>query len=293
MDPIPRVSRNGFEYYNDDFYVVIPPYNSHRPCTVSELRDPLNSPGSVSVNHKPAYWYRAQLPHYGLRPTDHKDMAFTRLLNALPGELKVPVHLVKLEDELRREWQRNMREMRKFTRKSSETAKFDMSGIDTKPSVSDCANEKRRKEQKPGIAARAMDSAFTPLARDSDSIGYSTGEYARSPAKAYQEERKQECKNPITTSGKLSSKRHDNSQDCRYEGATSQTRPGPTLSLGLLNGIYKIDAYGPDTRDSGMRLCLDGTSIRGEFQLGDMQGVFFMPKRPWSITRIDHDGSVF
>jgi hypothetical protein len=34
-----------------------------------------------------------------------------------------------------------------------------------------------------------------------------------------------------------------------------------------------------------MSLCLDGTSIWGEFQLGDMEGVFFMPERPWNITR--------
>jgi hypothetical protein len=64
------------------------------------------------------------------------------------------------------------------------------------------------------------------------------------------------------------------------------------VSLGLLNGNYKINAHGLNW-DSGMSLCLDGTSAWGEFKIGDMEGVFFMPERPWNITRLNNGGRPF
>ncbi|KAJ0422172.1 hypothetical protein BJY00DRAFT_311565 [Aspergillus carlsbadensis] len=87
MDPVPPASRNGFEYYYNDFYVVIPPYNRHRRCTVPELQDLFSSPGLPPS--------RISLRTGGT--------AMMRLLDAVRlGELEVPDYLVKLEENLRR-----------------------------------------------------------------------------------------------------------------------------------------------------------------------------------------------
>ncbi|KAL4922244.1 hypothetical protein BDW62DRAFT_173319 [Aspergillus aurantiobrunneus] len=67
----------------------------------------------------------------------------------------------------------------------------------------------------------------------------------------------------------------------------------PTLSLDLLNGSYKIDAQETNTRNSGMVLCLEKSSIWGEFQLGDVEGVFSMRERPWGVSFSNHGGCVF
>jgi hypothetical protein len=116
MDPTPPASRNGFEYYNGDFYVVITSSNRHHRYTTSELSDLFNSPCPGSVKDKPAYWYRAQLLHYG---TNNKGTAVMRLLDALRrGELEVPEYLRKLEGDLKREWKKNERERGNGRRKA-------------------------------------------------------------------------------------------------------------------------------------------------------------------------------
>ncbi|KAL2831169.1 hypothetical protein BDW59DRAFT_158115 [Aspergillus cavernicola] len=83
MDPTPPAFRNGFEYYKHDFYVVNPPYQRHRRCSVSELRDLFSSSGS-------------------------KGTAVMRFMDALRrAELEVPEHLKKLERVLKREWEKS------------------------------------------------------------------------------------------------------------------------------------------------------------------------------------------
>ncbi|KAL4991503.1 hypothetical protein BDW68DRAFT_142865 [Aspergillus falconensis] len=122
MDPIQPVSPSGFEYYNNESYVVIPPFQRHRRRTVSELRYLFgsSSSGSDPVKDKPAYWCRAQPLHYGLGPTNNKGIAVMRLLNALSrGEPSVPEHLRKLEDALKRECQKNTREERRRIKNAS------------------------------------------------------------------------------------------------------------------------------------------------------------------------------
>ncbi|RDW86214.1 uncharacterized protein DSM5745_02856 [Aspergillus mulundensis] len=125
MDSTQPASRSSFEYYNNDFYIVIPPLHRHRRCTISELDDffnssTLSSSDTDSVKDRPAHWYRAQLIHYGLRPTDNKGTAAMRLLGALRcGELSVPQHLARLEEDLKREWQRHAREEEKRSKNKS------------------------------------------------------------------------------------------------------------------------------------------------------------------------------
>ncbi|KAI9368804.1 hypothetical protein BJX61DRAFT_546176 [Aspergillus egyptiacus] len=247
MDPIPPASRNGFEYYNHDFYVTVPPDHRHRRCTVSEIGDLLNGRGSVSINDKPAHWYRAQLLHYGLQPTSQKGTAVIRLMDAFRRrELEVPEHLRKLEADLK-EWNRMASERRKQARKNeSKSAHNSIRGQSSGRKSNQATAVKGKRKRDPELDVVGRRSGFTAAA-----------------------------------SAAGSDKQHYSSQ------------PRQTLSLGLLNGSYKIDSQAVNTRNSGMILCLDGTSIWGEFQLGNMEGVFFMMERPWGVSYTDSGGCPF
>lgn len=106
MDPPPPVSRHGFEYYNDEFYALVHPNHRHRRSTIPELRAFFNSTSQKpSLKDKPAHWYRAQLIHYGLRPTDNKGTATIRLLDALDQDvLQVPGSIKQIERALEQEY---------------------------------------------------------------------------------------------------------------------------------------------------------------------------------------------
>jgi hypothetical protein len=110
MSPTPPVTRDGFEYYNHEFYAISndKPY---RRYSVAELKAFFFSSSSkTSVQDQPAHWYRAQLLHYGLQPSDRKGTAMLRLVDALNQDtLEVPPHLKRLEKELKREWDANQK----------------------------------------------------------------------------------------------------------------------------------------------------------------------------------------
>jgi hypothetical protein len=110
MSPTPPVTRDGFEYYNHEFYAISndKPY---RRYSVAELKAFLFSSSSkTSVQDQAAHWYRAQLLHYGLQPSDRKGTAMLRLVDALNQDtLEVPPHLRRLEKELKREWDANQK----------------------------------------------------------------------------------------------------------------------------------------------------------------------------------------
>ncbi|KAL3453967.1 hypothetical protein BJX65DRAFT_81098 [Aspergillus insuetus] len=182
MDPVPPASRNGFEYSNNDCYVVIPPQNHHRRCTVPELHDLLCSPGSASVKDKPAHWDRAQLIHYGLRPTENKGTAVMRLLDAVRlGDLEVPDHLVKLEKNLRREWQKNFRRVQKSTERGT-TTKATTKGIDRARTTSDQIPPKQKAKQSHDLKARTLGPDIAvPALSSSDNKDYYTGANAQIP----------------------------------------------------------------------------------------------------------------
>ncbi|KAJ9306463.1 hypothetical protein DTO217A2_4009 [Paecilomyces variotii] len=112
----PPVSRENFHYSNGDFYVTSSNQNQHRRATIPELQalfHPL--PGQPpTVKDPPAHWYKAQLLHYGLQPSDNKGTAAKRLLDALnQGRLEIPVNLQQLERYLKKEWDSNERKARK------------------------------------------------------------------------------------------------------------------------------------------------------------------------------------
>ncbi|KAJ9311466.1 hypothetical protein DTO271D3_8266 [Paecilomyces variotii] len=112
----PPVSRENFHYSNGDFYVTSSNQNQHRRATIPELQalfHPL--PGQPpTAKDPPAHWYKAQLLHYGLQPSDNKGTAAKRLLDALnQGRLEIPVNLQQLERYLKKEWDSNERKARK------------------------------------------------------------------------------------------------------------------------------------------------------------------------------------
>ncbi|KAJ9197724.1 hypothetical protein DTO164E3_5578 [Paecilomyces variotii] len=112
----PPVSRENFHYSNGDFYVTSSNQNQHRRATIPELQalfHPL--PGQPpTAKDPPAHWYKAQLLHYGLQPSDNKGTAAKRLLDALnQGRLEIPVNLQQLERDLKKEWDSNERKARK------------------------------------------------------------------------------------------------------------------------------------------------------------------------------------
>jgi hypothetical protein len=224
MGPVPPASRNGFEYYNNDFYVVIPPYNRHRRCTVPELHDLLCSPGSASVKDKPAHWYRAQLIHYGLRPTDNKGTAVMRLLDAVRlGDLEVPDHLVKLEENLRREWQKNFRKMQKSTERGS-TTKATAKDIDRTRTTLDQIPPKQKGKQSQDLKARTVGPDFAvPALPFSDNKDYYTGANAKSRAQSYETQKRIEGGIKYTSASSTSpSKKQDNLRAGYEETRVSQ-----------------------------------------------------------------------
>lgn len=105
MDSQPPVSRDGFEYDNDEFYVLVQPNHRHRRFAIHELRAILASTSKTPLKDQPAHWYRAQLIHYGLQATDHTDTATQRLLDAMRQKtLEVPAWVQRLERELKKEY---------------------------------------------------------------------------------------------------------------------------------------------------------------------------------------------
>ncbi|KAI4121750.1 MAG: hypothetical protein LQ347_006754, partial [Umbilicaria vellea] len=99
--------------YNGDLYVEVENFNRHKRASIAELtallrpaqkpsKSALTAPSADPVGH----WYEAQLLHYGLPPSKTKAVAKVRLLDALnAGKLSVPPEVVRLENEMKKEYQ--------------------------------------------------------------------------------------------------------------------------------------------------------------------------------------------
>ncbi|KAL4805541.1 hypothetical protein BDV18DRAFT_141218 [Aspergillus unguis] len=328
MDLTPPVSRNGFEYFNNDFYAVVPPSNRHRRSTIPELRDLFSlsnsGSGSGSANDKPAHWYRAQLMHYGLQPTSNKGTASLRLLEALRGGLSVPDDLKKLEGDLKKEWQKNVRASKKQSQPKnavqykpkpkqegkkaatklkaavSEAVKphleLDVLGIGAAASAStnnmdlsvSNVNINYYAETKPKSAAAKPKSTEKPTQARKSGKSAAT---AKPKKEAVPKNVAAKSAGPRKCTAPKTPKQEEQQDIPQRSQQTNPWRTGPTL--GLLNGSYKIDADSVETRNSGMILCLEKDSIWGEFQLGPIEGVFFMRDRPWEVSVSGHGGCTF
>ncbi|PLB52433.1 hypothetical protein P170DRAFT_472326 [Aspergillus steynii IBT 23096] len=280
MDPPPPVSRNGFEYYNDEFYVLVHPNHRHRRSTIPELRAFFNtSPNTTSLKDKPAHWYRAQLIHYGLQPIDRKDTATVRLLDALKqGTLRVPEYIERMEREMKSEYNSKKKSALKPGRKrNAPTVKKRLGGfadLDIDREELGAGNPKR--SGRLGFSVSNLNINFN--------IGGFGG--ARKSAKTTPK-----VKPELSVLQEMM--RMGNSPSRNDDPQSSRGRPRPRLALDPLNGSYKIDSFATDTRNSGMTLRVSGPSLWGEFQLGFVQGILYMAQRPWNISYEDGGGCPF
>ncbi|RLL98333.1 hypothetical protein CFD26_107415 [Aspergillus turcosus] len=266
MSPTPPVTRGGFEYYNHEFY-AISNNKPYRRYSVAELKAFFFSSSSkMSVQDQPAHWYRAQLLHYGLQPSDRKGTAMLRLLDALNHDtLEVPAHLKRLEKVLKQEWDANQKRARetpcKPAKRKANTAPEDAS------------------DQNDLAAILAAARAAGPSLNINVNLGVVEDRNVQRPLKRIKAEEKQ----------RKEERPREKPAQTNY-GEIPQTH---RISLGLLNGSYKIDSQEVNTRNSGMILCLDKTSIWGEFQIGELEGILFMPQRPYQVTSSGEGGCFF
>ncbi|KAF7157718.1 hypothetical protein CNMCM6106_003571 [Aspergillus hiratsukae] len=266
MSPTPPVTRGGFEYYNHEFYAISnnKPYRRH---SVAELKAFFFSSSSkTSVQDQPAHWYRAQLLHYGLQPSDRKGTAMLRLLDALNHDkLEVPAHLKKLEKELKQEWNANQKRAKATSCKSAKRK------ANTAPEDAIDQN---------GLAAiLAAAKTGGPSLNINVNVGIVEDRKDQVSSKRIKIEEKQ----------RKEEKPKVKSAQTNYREIPQTHR----ISLGLLNGSYKIDSQEVNTRNSGIILCLDKTSIWGEFQIGELEGILFMPQRPYQVTSSGEGGCAF
>jgi len=138
----PAITRNGFSFQDDKFYVEID-YRTHTRKDAAELYalltytpppPALTKAGKVAKRqpkdtHKDeeAHFYAAQLVHYGLKPLKTREPAKKRLLAAFGGAdgktLEVPKAVLELEVAVRKEWKEldaKMEERRKLIRAEEE-----------------------------------------------------------------------------------------------------------------------------------------------------------------------------
>ena len=144
----PAITRNGFSFKDDKFYVEVG-YHTHTRKDAAELYalltytpppPALTKAGKVAKRqpkdtHKDeeAHFYEAQLVHYGLKPLKTREPAKKRLLagfsKADGKSLEVPKAILDLEVALRKEWKEldaKMEERRELirTEESERMAKY-------------------------------------------------------------------------------------------------------------------------------------------------------------------------
>jgi hypothetical protein len=108
----PPVSREGFTFINNEFFAETANQNRHRRATPAELKALFDTPGSDK--DKPAHWFEAQLIHYSLPVSKTKSVAWKRLFDAVrEDKLAVPPAIKRLETDMKKEWTKNDRELKK------------------------------------------------------------------------------------------------------------------------------------------------------------------------------------
>ncbi|KAI9041393.1 uncharacterized protein KD926_006969 [Aspergillus affinis] len=295
LPPLP-VARDGFEYYNDEFYAIVPPHRRHRRSSIPELRAIFNStPKMTSVKDKPAHWYRAQLIHYGLQPTDNKDTAAMRLLDALNKDtLKVPGSVQRLERLLKKEYsyEKNLIKEKKASsakRKalSKQKAQFKQKTPSKKKPKAPATKKRVRDitdlDDNGGLSSLA--SQAVENSRNSGCLGISVANLNVNVNVGGLDRPRKSAKATPTVGVKPESVAPQDS------GSSRSMCPRPIL--GCLDGVYKIDSLILSTCNSDMIICLDDLSLWGNFQLGCVKGVLYMAECPWPVCNQDGGGLPF
>ncbi|KAI2487357.1 hypothetical protein Ptr902_01490 [Pyrenophora tritici-repentis] len=124
--PFAPPSRRGDFLFSSVLYADPGNSNHHARASVAELAALLRpeapnlynkgqKPGVATPAKDPAWhFYSAQLIHYGLPVTKEKNTAKVRLLNALNQfKLEVPAWVLKVESDLKKEWEAECRRVKK------------------------------------------------------------------------------------------------------------------------------------------------------------------------------------
>ncbi|KAF3042083.1 hypothetical protein E8E11_008255 [Didymella keratinophila] len=123
----PPVQRDKF-LYGSVLYAEAGNNNRHPRASVAELtallrpeapqsKEAKTSTASHSSTDPPWHFWTAQLIHYGLTPTKDKNAAKIRLLSALNGgKLEVPGWIIRLETEVKNEWEAENKKLKKSTK---------------------------------------------------------------------------------------------------------------------------------------------------------------------------------
>jgi hypothetical protein len=119
-------ARRGDFFYSSVLYADAGNSNHHPRASVAELAALFRpeAPNLYSHGRKPEpsspakdpawHYYSAQLIHYGLAVTKNKNTAKVRLLDAMnQSKLEVPAWVLKLEGELKKEWEAENRKVKK------------------------------------------------------------------------------------------------------------------------------------------------------------------------------------
>ncbi|GES58815.1 hypothetical protein ATEIFO6365_0003009800 [Aspergillus terreus] len=376
----PPVSRHDYHYFNGDFLITSSNQNRHRRASIQELQILFHpAPGQAPVKDHPAHWYRAQLLHYGLQPSDNKGTAAKRLLDALnQGILAVPAHLQRLEKELKKEWDANVRKAKKeladaqrVTKAQAEDAagkctkrkadhdnlaaaitaaamtglsaanvqnaniniNVNIGGDPNQATTTPQSTKKRKADESQDVSrvkkpaatkaitpANALSSQPTSSDTQPTAIGnhprplqtarrsrpFRPGGVSRSASSANsaankdapeQTAKKQTARSTRAGYGAVQSRTSTNASS-PVEGSPKSLKHRNTISpkshnpkLGLINGTYcvEVNVAGLDLSNSGITLCLEDTSVWGEFQIGHLTGVLFMPERPYNVFHPDRD----
>jgi hypothetical protein len=151
-----------------------------------------------------------------------------RLLDAVRlGDLEVPDHLVKLEENLRREWQKNFQRMQKSTERGSTTkatTKATTKDIDRTRTIFDRTPPKQKAKQSQDLKARTVGPGFAvPALPFSDNKDYYTGANAKPRAQSYETQKRIEGGiKYISASSTSPSKKQDNLRAGYEETRVSQ-----------------------------------------------------------------------
>ncbi|EKG10844.1 hypothetical protein MPH_12058 [Macrophomina phaseolina MS6] len=213
----PPISRDGFVYHGQ-LFADAGNLNRHPRASEAEITALLRpEKPAKDQKDKVGHWYIAQLMHYGLPPTQNKNAAKVRLLDALNNKtLKVPPEVKKLEAALKKEYDAANRK-----------AKAEMKGKTAEPENSTPAR-KRKRDEGSGAIATATPAASKRTKAAARATSARTNMRKETPAAVAMAAPRDRPNAPAT--GQTKPNATAASQNQSNASATPQTQPKPSVT---------------------------------------------------------------
>ncbi|KAH7061297.1 hypothetical protein B0J12DRAFT_565560 [Macrophomina phaseolina] len=213
----PPISRDGFVYHGQ-LFADAGNLNRHPRASEAEITALLRpEKPAKDQKDKVGHWYIAQLMHYGLPPTQNKNAAKVRLLDALNNKtLKVPPEVKKLEAALKKEYDAANRK-----------AKAEMKGKTAEPENSTPAR-KRKRDEGSGAIATATTAASKRTKAAARATSARTNMRKETPAAVAMAAPRDRPNAPAT--GQTKPNATAASQNQSNASATPQTQPKPSVT---------------------------------------------------------------